>query len=75
MLCLRYVATFATKINARDFLGGLVVKNLPSNAGDVALIPYQRTKIPHALGPHTTIREATRSKLLSPRALELMLYN
>ena len=75
MLCLRYVATFATKINARDFLGGLVVKNLLSNAGDVALIPYGRTKIPHALGPHTTIREATGSQLLSPCALELMLYN
>ena len=31
----------------RDFPGGPVVKNLPSNAGDVGLIPGQGTKIPH----------------------------
>ena len=30
--------------------GGPVVKNLPSNAGDVGSIPDQGTKIPHALG-------------------------
>ena len=35
--------------------GGLVVKNLSCNAGDLGLIPYQGTKIPHAAGqlsPH-----------------------
>ena len=34
----------------RDFLGGPDFKNLPSKAGDVGLIPGQRTKVPHALG-------------------------
>ena len=32
-----------------DFPGGPEVKNLPSNAGDLGLIPGQRTKIPPAL--------------------------
>ena len=31
-----------------DFSGGLVVKNPPSNAGDMGSIPGWRTKIPHA---------------------------
>ena len=34
----------------KNFPGGPVVKNLPSNAGDVSLIPGQGTKIPHAAG-------------------------
>ena len=37
-----------------------MVKNSPSNAGDVGLIPGQITKIPHAAGqlnPHTTNRK------------------
>ena len=34
----------------RDFPGGLVVKNPPSNAGDAGLIPGWGTKIPHAAG-------------------------
>ena len=39
------------KIRAmRDFPGGPVVKNTPSNAGDAGSIPGQRTKIPHATG-------------------------
>ena len=33
-----------------DFPGGPVVKNPPSNAGDVGLIPGQGTKIPYAMG-------------------------
>ena len=32
----------------RDFPGGPVVKNLPSNTGDVGSIPDQGTKIPRA---------------------------
>ena len=32
----------------RDFPGGPVVKNLPSNAGDSGWIPGQGTEIPHA---------------------------
>ena len=31
-----------------DFPGGPVVKNLPSNTGDMSLIPNRGTKIPHA---------------------------
>ena len=34
----------------RDFPGGPVVKNPPSNAGDVGSIPGRGTKIPHATG-------------------------
>ena len=34
-----------------DFPGGLVVKTLPSNAGDMDLIPGRGAKIPHASGP------------------------
>ena len=44
----------------RDFPGGPVVKNLPSNAGDAGSIHGQGTKIPHAAGqlsPHTTTTE------------------
>ena len=40
-----------------------MVKNLPSNAGNVGSIPGLRTKIPHALGqlsPHSTVREMLR---------------
>ena len=38
------------KSQNRDFPGGPVVKNPPSNAGDAGLIPGQGTKIPHAAG-------------------------
>ena len=34
----------------KDFPGVPMVKNLPSNAGDVGLIPGRGTKIPHAMG-------------------------
>ena len=34
----------------REFPGGPVVKNPPSNAGDAASIPGRGTKIPHATG-------------------------
>ena len=33
-----------------DFLGGPVVENPPSNAGDMGSNPGQGTKIPHAQG-------------------------
>ena len=33
----------------RDFPGGPVVKNPPSNAGDSGLIPGWGTKIPHTM--------------------------
>ena len=45
-----------------DFLGGPVVKNPPSNAGDMGSIPGRGTKIPHAmeqLSQNTTTAEPT----------------
>ena len=36
--------------NYKDFPGGSVVKNPPSNAGDAGSIPGRGTKIPHATG-------------------------
>ena len=41
----------ALKSNEWDFPGGPVVKTLPSNAGDVGLIPGLRAKILHASWP------------------------
>ena len=49
------------KLCPRDFPGGPVVKNPPSNAGDVPSVPGQGTKIPRAGGQFslcTTTREA-----------------
>ena len=46
--------------NMRDFPGGPVDKNPPSNAGDTGSIPGRGTKIPHAtgqLGPLAATRE------------------
>ena len=48
-----------------------VVKNPPSNAGDMGLIPGQGTKTPHALGqlsPCAAIREASSPQVLSPHS-------
>ena len=39
------------RLRGGDFLGGLMVKTLPSNAEGVGLIPARRAKIPHALQP------------------------
>ena len=39
-----------SKIWHRDFPGGPVIENLPSNAGDTGPIPGRGTKIPHAVG-------------------------
>ena len=47
----------------RDFPGGQVVKNLPSNAEDTGSIPGWGTKIPHATGQLSPC-----AQLLSPRA-------
>ena len=44
-------ACFLTlRVRMRDFPGTLVVKTLPSNAGDSGLIPGRGTKIPYAAG-------------------------
>ena len=37
------------KNSSRDFPGGLAVKNRPSNAGDLGLIPGQATETPHGV--------------------------
>ena len=45
-----------------DFPGGPVVKNLPSNAGDVGSIPGQGIKTPHSKGqlsPQATTTKPT----------------
>ena len=47
-----------------------MVKNLPSNAGDVGSIPGQGTKIPHAAGqlsPCTATTEPTRFGAHAPQ--------
>ena len=38
------------EVRERNFPGVQVVKNTPSNAGDLGSIPGQGTKIPHAVG-------------------------
>ena len=43
------VSVFKKKRNSRDLPGGPVVKNPPSNAGEMGSILGQGTKIPHAL--------------------------
>ena len=40
----------------RNFPGGLVVKTLPSNAGDVGSIPGWRAKIPQTSRPENQNR-------------------
>ena len=45
----------------RDFPGGPMVKNPPSNSGDAGLIPGKGTKIPHAT-THAETTEPTHHK-------------
>ena len=69
----------------RDFPGGPVVKNPPSNAGDTGWITGQGTKIPHAVGQLShapqllslaaSTREPACRKLQSPHALEPVHHN
>ena len=64
--------------NARDFPGGPVVKNLPSNAGDAGSIPGRGTKIPHAVGQlslHTATTEPVCSGAHMPQLEKPMLCN
>ena len=44
------LSDFTSLLHQGSPLGGPVVKNLLSNAGDVGLIPGQGIKIPHAVG-------------------------
>ena len=53
------------KIKERDFPGGPVVKNPPSDARDMGSVPGRGTKIPYAAGQlshHTTTREPMQHK-------------
>ena len=59
----------------RDFPGGPVVKNLPSNAGDTSSIPGRGSKIPHAaeqLSPRATtiepVHQRSQVQQLKPNA-------
>ena len=51
-----------------DLPGGPVVKNPPSNAGDVGSIPGQGTKIPHATGQLSPRATTTEPAHLNERA-------
>ena len=55
--------------NRGDFPGSPVVKNPPSNVGDVGSIPGWGAKIPHAMGQLSPMPQ-----LESPLALESMLH-
>ena len=53
-----------------DFPGGPVVKNPPSNAGDVGSIPGWGTKMPHAAGqlsPRAATTEPAHSRAHMPQ--------
>ena len=52
----------------RDFPGGPVVKNPPSNAGDVGSIPGQGATIPHATGQLSPRATTTELAHLNKRA-------
>ena len=52
----------------RDFPGGPVIKNPPSNAGDMGSIPGRGTKIPHAAGQLSLRATTTELAYLSERA-------
>ena len=58
------------ELSSRDFPSIPVVKNPPSNAGDMGLIPGGGTKIPHAVGqlsPRAATTEPTRSGAHAPQ--------
>ena len=66
MCSLRPNTDFSTKNNRSwDFPGGPVVKNPPSNAGDMGSIAGQGTKIPHAMGQLTPCATTTELARLS----------
>ena len=53
----------------RDFPGGPVVKNVPSNAGDAGLTPGQGSKIPHAERPRGLSATTERSLTLAQQKI------
>ena len=57
---INYKNTLCLKSIGQNFSGGPMVKNPPSNAGGIGLIPGQGTKIPHSTGqqsPRVTVGE------------------
>ena len=62
--------TFTIKRSLRDFPGGPVVKNPPSNAGDMGSIPGWGIKIPCAsrqLSLHVATTDPTLSSACTPQ--------
>ena len=55
----------------RDFPGGSVVKNPPSNTGVVGLIPGWGIKIPHAAGQLSPCVAVTEPTCRSKRSLSI----
>ena len=63
-------STQSLKGKGWDLPGGPVVKNPPSNAGDVGSIPGRGTKIPHAVGqlsPCAATTEPAHSRASAPQ--------
>ena len=59
-----------SKLLLRDFPGGPVVKNQPSNTGDAGSIPGRETNIPHAVGqlsPCASTTEPAHSRAHAPQ--------
>ena len=50
MIYLRETSLFTIEKNVEDFPAAPIIKNPPSNAGDVDLIPGKSTNISHASG-------------------------
>ena len=63
---LLWVHSYGQLKSTKDFPGGPVGKNLPSNAGDADSIPGRGTKIPHAQGKLNPSTSTTEPKC--PRA-------
>ena len=59
---------FQSRRKGRDFPGGPVVKNPPSNSGDMDSIPGQGTKIPHARGQLSPCATTTELTCLNKRS-------
>ena len=47
MWCINRIEYYSAPKQQQDFPGSPVVKNPPSNVGDVGSVPGQGTKIPH----------------------------
>ena len=62
------LSSLLSKLIEQGFPGGPVIKNLPCNAGKTGFIPGPRRS-------HMLRSSYARAQLLSPQALEPMLYN